>query len=224
MTPWSASACEVDPLARMLADTAPVIGATTLAFSAMARSMGAAPSIARSMSAARSRIETTSLSGSAVTPSVDSSSGVNGANWSVLIRSPSWRPARRAGVLPRPVLPVLGPPPVLAIGPFGPASPMTRWIVLLIGVIQCRPEDSLASVVAPPSGGLPCRLDIGLYPVATRGKHAVLTYRANVSRPRRENALSASYVRSVIPSVPILGQLRLKMTRPLGMVFISYLR
>src|SRR3954451_6458148 len=71
-----------------LALTAASIGATTLAFSATARSIGAAPSIARSTSAARSRIETTSLSGSAVTPSPASSSGVSGAESWLLIISP----------------------------------------------------------------------------------------------------------------------------------------
>ena len=74
MTPWSAIAWEVEPLDSRLALTAASIGNTTLAFRAMARSMGAAPSMARSISAARSRIETTSLSGSAVTPSAANSS------------------------------------------------------------------------------------------------------------------------------------------------------
>ena len=74
MTPWSASACELDPSLSRLALTAASIGATTLALRATARSMGAAPSIARSTSAARSRIEMTSLSGRAVTPSLASSS------------------------------------------------------------------------------------------------------------------------------------------------------
>jgi hypothetical protein len=63
--------------------------------------MGAAPSMARSISAARSRIETTSLSGSAVTPSVANSSGVSGANSSILIGSPS--PASACPAEGRPV-------------------------------------------------------------------------------------------------------------------------
>ena len=86
---WSVIACDSEPFESRLALTAASIGATMLAFSATARSIGAAPSIARSTSAARSRIETTSLSGSAVTPSTLSSSVVIGANSSVLIGSPS---------------------------------------------------------------------------------------------------------------------------------------
>ena len=60
----------------MFAPAAALIGAATLAFAAMARSIGAAASIARSRSALRSRIETTSLSGRAVALSADSSSGL----------------------------------------------------------------------------------------------------------------------------------------------------
>ena len=78
----------VEPSLSRLALTAASIGATTLALRATARSIGAAPSIARSTSAARSRIETTSLSGSAVMPSLASSSGVSGARSSVLIVLP----------------------------------------------------------------------------------------------------------------------------------------
>ena len=85
---WSVIACDSEPFESRLALTAASIGATMLAFSATARSIGAAPSIARSTSAARSRIETTSLSGRALTPSVPSSSMVIGANSSVLMGLP----------------------------------------------------------------------------------------------------------------------------------------
>ena len=87
-TPWSDSAWALEPSLSRLALTAASIGATTLALRATARSIGAAPSIARSTSAARSRIETTSLSGSAVIPSLATSSGVSGARSSVLIVLP----------------------------------------------------------------------------------------------------------------------------------------
>ncbi len=87
-TPWSANAWDVEPSESRLALTAASMGAATLAFSATARSMGAAPSMARSTSAARSRIETTSLSGSAVTPSEARSSAVMGAYSSVLMVLP----------------------------------------------------------------------------------------------------------------------------------------
>ena len=76
ITPWSPSACAVEPSESMLAPTAASIGAATLALAATARSIGAATSSARSRSASRSRIETTSLSGSAAAPSDSSSSGV----------------------------------------------------------------------------------------------------------------------------------------------------
>jgi len=35
------------------------------------------------------------------------------------------------------------------------------------------PPGRLPDIGAPLSGGLPCRLDMGLYPAASRGKHAV---------------------------------------------------
>ena len=106
-TPWSARASAVEPSLSRLALTAASIGATTLALRAIARSIGAAPSIARSTSAARSRIDMTSLSGSAVIPSLATSSGVRGARSSVLILLPpmgcenSWLAATVISVSPR---------------------------------------------------------------------------------------------------------------------------
>ena len=96
-------------------------------------------------------------------------------------------------------------------GPFGPASPNvavpSRIVAELtppIGVVQCRPGRLLGIGRAPPSGGLPCRLDIGLYPVAKRGKPGVLTYRANVRGRGPPDAVSTTHRRS--PALPALEQ------------------
>jgi hypothetical protein len=91
ITPWSASACALEPTERTLAATAASIGAATLALAATARSMGAAASRARSTSALRSSKEMTSLSGRAAPVSAASSSGESGrsaSSWATAPPSP----------------------------------------------------------------------------------------------------------------------------------------
>ncbi len=98
----------------------------------------------------------------------------------VLIGSPSLAPGTSCrGSSHGPMRPCSG-RPHRAIGPSGPVSPMTLRRLESAPPHFLRDDDPLTTAhwhdpvppgrlpgigVAPPSGGLPCRLDIGLYPV-----------------------------------------------------------